>query len=376
MVVFSRQSRIRLFLAMFLLLLAVAGCGTWYFLYYTKTPEYAMQKIQDAFEKHDWQTFQKYVDMDALLDSSSEALIQALIDTDRPMSGEAKAAMGGFVQMFKAPLALTLRDEVQRYVEKGEWTAPATDTPEAREPLSLDVVLTRLGLKAIHFRKIDYIAADKTAGTARAGVRIYQADAGEEFVFEMKLTQAADGVWRVTEIQNLHDFIAMVAKAHDAALEAYIEKSQAIMDSHGKSVQEIEQEISSTLQQGSLGSEETRKALKNIMLDKMVADWTARKEELSSLSVPPMAETLHRLRLRICDMRIAYALGYAAWMDDKQAATIRDAEAKLKQAKTLESEAAAIARHMTGGQTMVPSLPRTPQVQEEGMRTGSAEEAR
>lgn len=374
MAVFSRQRRIRLFLAIFLLLSAALGCGAWYFFHYTKTPEYAIQKIQDSFEKHDWQMFQKYVDMDALLDSSSETLIQALIDTDRPMSGDAKAAMSGFVQMFKAPLALTLRGEVQRYVENGEWTETSADAADAKEPLNLDAVLTRLGLKAIHFRKIDYVAADKAAGTARAGVRIYQADAGEEFVFEMKLTQGADKVWRVTEIQNLHEFIAMIAKAHDAVLESYIEKSRAIMEGHGKNVQEIEQEVSSTLQRGSLGSEETRKALKTIMLDKMAADWMARKEELSALAVPPMAETLHRLRLRICDLRIAYALGYAAWMDDKKATTIRDAETKLKQATTLEHEAAAIARHMTGEQASAPPLPRTSQEQSEEAKAGSAEE--
>ena len=243
--------------------------------------------------------------------------------------------------------------------ENGEWKNSGTAS-ETQDPMSLDMVLTRIGLKTIQFRNIDYIATDRETGTARAGVRVYQADIGVEFIFEVKLVQGGDGVWRVTEIQNLHDFVAMIAKAHDAILADYLAKSQAIIDAHGKSVQEIEQEFSSTLQKGSLGNDETRQALKTIMLEKAAADWTQRKAELSDLTVPPMADTLHHLRLRSCDMRIAYILGYAAWLDDKKAATIREAQAKLKQAKTLENEAAALARHMSGQSNAVPQPQQKP----------------
>lgn len=357
MTIFSKPQKIRVFLAIFLLILAVCGCGAWYFLYYTKTPEYGLEKIKTSFEKRDWKTFEKYVDLDTLLDNSTETLIQAMIDTDRPMSGDARAAMNGFVQMFKAPLALTLRTEVQYYIENGEWKNSTTSS-ETQDPMSLDMVLTRIGLKAIQFRNIDYVATDRDMGTARAGVRVYQADVGDEFTFEVKLMQGNDGVWRVTEIQNLHDFVAMIAKAHDKILADYLAESQAIIDAHGKSLQEIEQEFSSILQSGSLGNDETRKALKSIMLEKVVTDWTQRKAEMSALTVPPMADTLHHLRLRSCDMRIAYALGYAAWMDDKKAATIREAQAKLKQAKTLENEAAALARHMSGEPNVAPQMPQ------------------
>ena len=183
MAMFSKSQKMRFFLAIFLLLLATCGCGAWYFFYYTKTPEYGLEKIRMSFEKHDWQTFEKYVDLDALLGNSTETLIQAMIDTDRPMSGDAKAAMNGFVQMFKAPLALTLRTEVQYYVENGEWKNSGTAS-ETQDPMSLDMVLTRIGLKTIQFRNIDYVATDRETGTARAGVRVYQADIGEEFILK------------------------------------------------------------------------------------------------------------------------------------------------------------------------------------------------
>ena len=82
------------------------------------------------------------------------------------------------------------------------------------------------------------------------------------------------------------------------------------------------------------------------VVDQAIARAGIKKEDLSAVDVPPSAQSLHRLRLHICDLRIAYAKGYAAWMDDKQAVTIRDANEKLKEAKTLEHEDAVLVQQM------------------------------
>jgi len=70
----------------------------------------------------------------------------------------------------------------------------------------------------------------------------------------------------------------------------------------------------------------------------ILTDWQQRKEELSAVSVPRSMQSLQQLRIKICDLHIAYAEGYAAWMTDKNAATIRSAESSLRQAEVLEVE--------------------------------------
>ena len=97
-----------------------------------------------------------------------------------------------------------------------------------------------------------------------------------------------------------------------------------------------------------LGNDATRQALKELMENTILPDWQARKAELEAIDAPQAAQTLHRLRLHICDLRIDYAEGYAAWMTDKKAATIRDAETKLKQARTLEQEELFLTKRMAG----------------------------
>ncbi|MBQ7630891.1 MAG: hypothetical protein IJS81_11895, partial [Selenomonadaceae bacterium] len=75
-------------------------------------------------------------------------------------------------------------------------------------------------------------------------------------------------------------------------------------------------------------------------------DWETRKVELLKLTVPQDAATLQNLRLKICDLEIAYAEGYAKWMDDKNAATVKAAEENHRQAQTLTLEAKTLAGRM------------------------------
>ena len=95
----------------------------------------------------------------------------------------------------------------------------------------------------------------------------------------------------------------------------------------------------SVLGAGALGSQATRDMARQIMEQDILTDWQERKDELAAVSVPRSMQSLHQLRLKICDLHIAYAQGYASWMTDKNAATIRSAESSLRQAEVLEVEA-------------------------------------
>ena len=201
-------------------------------------------------------------------------------------------------------------------------------------------------MKNTTFQKIDYVGVDKDAGIATVGVRVFQQEAGEEFVLEVQMVRTEAGVWRVSEITNFHDFIVFVMKARREHLQEYVDATAAIVEQHDKTVRTADKKILDLLSAGSLGNTTTRQSIKDVMLNEIMPDWVQRKEELTEIDAPASAQSLHRLRLHICDLRIAYAKGYAAWMDDKQAVTIRDANEKLKEAKTLEHEAATLVQQM------------------------------
>lgn len=343
------QIRMKLFLAAALLLLAAILGGVWYFSFYTKTPDYSIRMIQTAIEKHDLAQFQKYVDVDHLLDTSCDALMEGIIDSERPMSDEARVAMSGFTKMFKAPLVTSFKGAVNQYIVSGTWGGDASKEADQGIPIDSDVVLSKSGLKDTSFRKIDYIAVDKEAGTAVAAVRVFQQDAASEFVLEVQFVQAGNGVWRASEITNFHEFIVFVMKARQVQLQKYVEDTTAIMERHDQVADANDRKVTEILSSGSLGNRETRAALKLLMQEAVIPDWTERRTELEDVDVPAAAQTLQKVRLRICDLHIAYAEGYAAWMDDKQAVTIRNADTKLKAAKTLEHEAVILMAQIKSG---------------------------
>ena len=64
---FSKQGKLRLIIAALILAAAVAGGFTWYFGYYTKTPEYSVRMMQEAVAKHDQEKFARYVDVENLV---------------------------------------------------------------------------------------------------------------------------------------------------------------------------------------------------------------------------------------------------------------------------------------------------------------------
>jgi hypothetical protein len=190
------------------------------------------------------------------------------------------------------------------------------------------------------------VAKDKEAGTAIAKVRIFQQEANEEFVLDVQFTEQADGTWRVTEVGNFHEFVLFITKARRAQLVQYADTTSEIISRHDTAMMQAQEQFNSLLSRGTLGSDETRKALKNFMENTIKADWQQRKAELEAVTVPASAQTLHKLRIKICDLHIAYAAGYAAWMTDKKATTIREADRQLKQAKTLEQEEKFLARRV------------------------------
>lgn len=339
----GRSLRMKLYLLLAVLVLLAMGSGYWYFQVYTKTPDYALQKIERALEEHDQKTFERYVDMDALLDKSYDDLMEGLMDAEQPLSTEAKFTVGNFTQMLKAPLITSFKQAVEQYVNTGSWTQESEESSQGFEAAQ---VLEKSGICESSFRKVDSMAKDKEAGTAIAKVRIFQQEANEEFVLDVQFTEQPDGTWRVTEINNFHEFVLFLTKARRAQLIQYADTTAEIISRHDTAMMQAQEQFNNLLSRGTLGSDETRKALKNFMEGTIKADWQQRKTELEAVTVPAAAQTLHHLRLRICDLHIAYASGYAAWMTDKKATTIREADRQLKQAKTLEQEEKFLARRV------------------------------
>nr|WP_314806617.1 hypothetical protein [uncultured Selenomonas sp.] len=307
----------------------------WYFRVYTKTPEYALRSIESALEHHDSALFFRYVRLDALLDTGYDDFMTGTIEAEFGQTSENSAALADFSKMLKPAFIKMLKDAVDTRLTTGEW--PSADPSE--DGTDAENILSRIGVRDLTFREIANLTQNDEERTAEADVIVHQGEADTDFAFKILLTPSEAGEWQVSSIQNLQEYAVLLEKARRLRVEAYLDETDAILARHDQTVRTAQLRLYTVLGAGSLGSQSTRDVARQIMEQEILADWQARREELAAVSVPRSLQSLHQLRLKICDLHAAYAQGYAAWMTDKNAATIRSAENSLRQAEVLEVEA-------------------------------------
>ena len=334
---FSKQGKLRLVIAVLIIAIAAAGSGAWYFGYYTKTPEYSLRMMQAAVASHDQAKFDRYVDAEHLVNTSCDALFEGLMDSDASLNDSARSAVSGFADLFKAPLRAGFNSVLKDFVQTGTWGAKASEVGAVS--VDSDVVLNKAGLKNITFRAIDGIEKNDDEGTAVVSARIFHEDVGQEFVLKGLLRKTEDGIWRLEEISNFREFIQFIAASRQDKLKDYVALTDEIMRKHHTVIHELDKKMVDTIQLGNLGQDNIRQTLKRIMTEEILPEWQKCHEELKAVEVPQAAQTLHRLRLHICELEENYAKTYAEWLENKSAATIRRANEMRRDAKEMENEA-------------------------------------
>lgn len=336
----SRGAKIKI--ACFILLgVAVLFAGLfWYFRVHTKTPTYALSAVEKALDRNDEKLFLRYVRLDDVLDQAYDDFMAGTIAVDFGRTRETPAGLDDFAKMLKPAFTKMVRDAVETRLVSGEF--PAVDQTD--DGADAENILSRIGLRDLSFREITALSADEKARTATADVLAHQGEADADFTFKIELAPSDEGDWQVIRIGNVREYAVFLGQARRARVEDYLAETDAIIERHDQSVRSAQLRLYSSLSIGTLGNQSTRDMARRIMEQDILADWRQRKEELSSVSVPRSMQSLQQLRLKICDLHIAYAEGYAAWMTDKNAATIRTAESSLRQAEVLEAEEAFLAQ--------------------------------
>ncbi len=336
----SLSGKWKVFLAVLLTVVVLVGGGTlWYKGYYTKTPEYAVKMIEEAIAAHDQTKFDRYVDVRKLTETVGDEFLEGVMDADRAMTEEARSAVSNFAQIFKASVSKSFETAIHEYVRTGEWGEVSPD---------VQLILDKAGLYQAEFRSVEGIEKESD-DKATLGLRIFQKEAAEEFVLQIRFEKGQDGIWRASELSNFRDFIAFVSKAHKEQVKTYLKKTEDILQVHDAKVGAADKKLVDILQRGSMGDMNIRRQMRVVMAEEILPDWQLRRSELEAVEAPSAVQTLHRLRLRICDMRIAYAIRYAEWLESKKADDIQEANEILKEVRTLEQEAETMTRRMMRG---------------------------
>ena len=231
----------------------------------------------------------------------------------------------------------------KRAAELGNTTADAQGAM-----INSDMILEQSGLTDLTFEGIDYINTNEDNGTAEAGIKVTQSEINQPFVFKVSLEEQADGYWKVVSVDNFADFIKALEDGRKEFIKDYLSQTALIIIDKEKILTENEANLNAALNLGTLGSSQTRTDLKNDIENKILPQLKELQEALQSVEVPKSAETLHNLRLKACESKIAYYQDYAKWLDNKDIKTLREATDNLKKAKTMEYEANLLTKRIEG----------------------------
>ncbi|WP_196605895.1 hypothetical protein [Pectinatus haikarae] len=320
------------------IIMAIIVCSTlyWYFGYHIKTPEYALKMISESINKHDLAEFNKYVDRKELLSGMADDIIADIIQSDQQTTDNTAFALQEYSSIFKTAFLKNLDTALTKFVSSEKWSDDTASSAD-EDTASYMSLLENAGLIDLSVNDYKIISVDKSAKTATLAVDTTQNEIAKTFTFKIILLQQDNGRWMVTKIENYSEFLSMLSTERKKYMLSYVEKTDALMNEHKKTFNNIDSQLQEIISSGNIGSNSVRDDLKKIMNDNMLPHWHMLKEALAAINPPKSAETLQRLRLQICDYYIAYYENYIKWLDDKNIKSLRDANDSLKRAKILET---------------------------------------
>jgi hypothetical protein len=172
----------------FLALLA-AGGGYWY---WTTTPQYSLEQARRAFQTHDLAAFDKYVDVDSLVETGIDALA-----AEASREGAGGAVGAAVALLFRGRLAAELETQVRRSVEKGADF-------EGRDPRRTTF-------------EIGDVRRDGKVAVARVVAQTQRGAVAERLELQLKLRDKGS-YWQVFEIANLPE-LWRAAREHEMQAE-------------------------------------------------------------------------------------------------------------------------------------------------------------
>ena len=182
--------------------------------YWTSTPEYALQQIVKAVETHDTELFHKYVDVTKIAERIIEDLADSIKDKPDTSSGSvAESPAKGRITLVEPRLAEIVREQVERYVERGDVPQAGTSDPN-EESFSLKRIQDRIGRQ---FRDVKYVRGEGKIATV--GIGLHNERLKIDQVLELKLRRKEDDHWQLIELPNLFQLITEIESVEKSKLE-------------------------------------------------------------------------------------------------------------------------------------------------------------
>ncbi|MCR5758356.1 MAG: hypothetical protein K6F95_10680 [Selenomonas sp.] len=341
----------------FLLLAALIGAAVWYFFFYIRTPEYALNQVQTALAEQDEELFNHYVNTDLLSSRAYDDLTVDLFAYDSELTPKTKAMFEKFYIMIKPQLAEGLKSAGLMRISSGNWSLPeGTDILKGRQlGIDFERFLERSQMRNTTLVKIGKV--EHTGHSATAEVEITEDYTQTPFTLLLSMEQAEDGHWQVAYIKNYKAYLDKIAPAHNKDIADYIASTKDIVTESNQHFEVFQNHFKRL--NNSKNGQLTKQQKSNIIAlieDDIIPGLQERQTKLDDVEVPAGAQYLARQRQQATETSIKAWQHYVKALREDSPAEFATAETLHKQELAIDLRVQDIIRH-TAISKNIPNLP-------------------
>jgi len=184
----------------------------YYFLYFIKTPAYAVNQIREAVMQKDAVKFQQYVDLDSVLDKAFDDLIVAESKINNDSIATNPFALSILHMLKPTVVKLAKKEALQRIAPSASAESKKVEDPVSdamRRNIERKAHLDKLTFKSL---KLDQESKEK----ATVNVVFKNDELQKDFAMHLSMVKTTDDQWKVKEISNLAALVMQIDAANKA----------------------------------------------------------------------------------------------------------------------------------------------------------------
>ena len=209
-----------------------------YFMYFMKTPTYAVERTIESIRQNNSQEFCRYVDLNSVMGHAFDDCLRAesKINNDNILANPFAA---GILHMLKPSVVELMNKEAIRLVENRPENAQEVVDPVP--DAMMRNMERRIPIKEMQMGKFTVEQANDENAILTAAVRDTKLQ--KDFLLQLELTRQDDGYWKITRVKNLTELIVQFDAAQKARLAA---QNKPVMEKLNNSVQILDKKLSIT----------------------------------------------------------------------------------------------------------------------------------
>ncbi|MBQ4403229.1 MAG: DUF2939 domain-containing protein [Selenomonadaceae bacterium] len=376
-----RRQRERLFV-LALLVMAITAVFL-YFSIYTKTPEYAMREMVEAYKAGDAETFRRHVDLDSITLQAYDDLTSDLFKYDMNLSDRERSLFENFYVLIRRQMCKGAVKVLNTYIDTREWTLPGEILKGRQLGIDYDLLLDRSLIR--HTAFIDLEDVDHHGEEATATFSVVEEYSQVPFVLKVTLKNLANegfniggseteifgkkikfpgftfnlggSDWKIVRVDNYRGYLDAVSPILRKNLADYIDATEEIVYRYNRTFQ-AEQDNFISMQKSPYGImfANQRVEVSNYITNTVIPTLESRQAELDEVPVPEGAQFLASLRQESTRVTIMAWQSYITGITENSATALDTAESLHKQELVLDQRIEEIV-HNSAIARNLPELP-------------------